>query len=304
MNEIENFNSLVDRAMNTPECAHMRPVIAKELLHYDILFALDKDGLLDKLTFQGGTSLRLCYGSPRFSEDLDFVGGKDFATATLMMMKNCIEKYIGARYGLEITVKEPKEMSSIPEYEDIKISKWQIRGTTSAERKDLAKQKIKIEVGNIPAYSREPRPLQKNYDFLPDGYSDTLVLVETLDEIMADKCISFVNNKKYVRHRDIWDLRWLKQQGATLNADYIRFKLRDYKVDNYLSKLDDTVNHLEDIIHGKDFRDEMSRFIPMDIQERTLQKEKFLIYLANEIKQILSDVRKIVPNENINDVCT
>lgn len=301
-NEIENFNSLVDRAMNTPGRAHMRPVITKELLHYDILFALDKDGLLDKLTFQGGTSLRLCYGAPRLSEDLDFVGGKDFVTAMLIAMKNCLEKYIGSRYGLDITVKAPNEMSSIPEYEEIKIDRWQIKVTTAPERKDLPKQKVKIEVGNVPAYSREPRPLLQNYDFLPDGYSDTLVLVETLDEIMADKCISLVNNQKYVRHRDIWDLHWLKRQGATLNANYIQSKIRDYKADNYLGKLDDRAAHLEDIIHGKAFRDEMSRFIPMDIQERTLQKEKFLVYLTNEIQQLLSKVRHLITVGNPNGV--
>ncbi|CDG92427.1 hypothetical protein XBP1_330002 [Xenorhabdus bovienii str. puntauvense] len=31
--------------------------------------------------FQGGTSLSLCYGGNRFSEDLDFAGGKDFRPA-------------------------------------------------------------------------------------------------------------------------------------------------------------------------------------------------------------------------------
>jgi len=72
MSEIENFNQLVDRAMRIAGRAHMRPAIAKELLHYDILFCLDKEGLLDTLTFQEGTSLRLCYGASRFSEDLDF----------------------------------------------------------------------------------------------------------------------------------------------------------------------------------------------------------------------------------------
>jgi len=68
-----DFNTMVDLAMTAPGRGHMRPVIEKELLHYDILFCLDKEGLLDQLTFQGGTSLRLCHGSPRFSEDLDFV---------------------------------------------------------------------------------------------------------------------------------------------------------------------------------------------------------------------------------------
>ncbi len=65
-----DFTSMVELAMAAPGRSHMRPVIEKELLHYDILFTLDKDNLLDRLTFQGGTSLRLCHGSPRFSEDL------------------------------------------------------------------------------------------------------------------------------------------------------------------------------------------------------------------------------------------
>lgn len=80
----------------------MRPVIEKELLHYDILFSVDNAGLLDHLTFQGGTSLRLSYGSPRFSEDLYFAGGIDFKTQDLIIMKSCIEKFLGKKYGLEV----------------------------------------------------------------------------------------------------------------------------------------------------------------------------------------------------------
>jgi len=104
----ENFKTLVELALaSTPNQISMRPVIEKELLHYDILFALDKNHLLDLLTFQGGTSLRLCYGSPRYSEDLDFAGGKNFSRKEFLEIKNCLEKYIGDRYGLEVSVKEP-----------------------------------------------------------------------------------------------------------------------------------------------------------------------------------------------------
>ena len=101
-----NLGKLVDLGMKMDGQMHMRPVIEKELLHYDILFALDKEKLLDKLIFQGGTSLRLCYGAIRFSEDLDFVGGRNFTTGYLMEMKSCIEHYIGSRYGLDIVVKQ------------------------------------------------------------------------------------------------------------------------------------------------------------------------------------------------------
>ncbi|WP_280176558.1 hypothetical protein [Paraeggerthella hongkongensis] len=43
----------------------MTPVIEKELLHYEILRAMEQGGLLASLTFQGGTRPRLCYVAPR-----------------------------------------------------------------------------------------------------------------------------------------------------------------------------------------------------------------------------------------------
>ncbi len=289
MSKREDFNLLVDRAMTDNKLSHMRPVIAKELLHYDILFSLEKDGLLDDLTFQGGTSLRLCYGAPRFSEDLDFAGGRDFSTSKVIGIKNCIEKYIGERYGLEISVKEPKEMA-VEDAADIKVDKWQVRITTAPERKDLPKQKIKLEIANIPAYSRAPQAVRQNYDFLPDGYEDMLIMTETLDEIMADKLVALPSCQRYIRLRDIWDLRWLKQHGAKPNKEYVLAKIHDYKVDDYPEKLKWTINHLDEIVHGKMFMDEMSRFIPIDVQERTLKKPKFLEFLAGEDKALLLEV--------------
>src|SRR3990167_4417759 len=120
MNKQENFNTLVEQAMRMEGRTHMRPVIEKELFNYDILFALDSDGLLDTLTFQGGTSLRLCYGAQRFSEDLDFVGGKDFTRERLEPIRDCIESYIGQRYGLEVSVKEPAALRHERENADLK----------------------------------------------------------------------------------------------------------------------------------------------------------------------------------------
>lgn len=169
-----DFERLTELAMNDPGRAHMRPVIQKELLHYDILYCLDSAGLLDQLTFQGGTSLRLCHGSPRFSEDLDFVGGKGFTRQQLEPIKDCIEYYINQRYGLKVTVKEPNELKDEREYANLKIEKWQIAVITAPQRKHIPQQRIKVEVANIDAYSREPRALQLNYTFLPDGYGDTL----------------------------------------------------------------------------------------------------------------------------------
>jgi predicted nucleotidyltransferase component of viral defense system len=286
----QNFAKLVNHAMQSATVSHMRAVIEKELLHYDILFALEKGGLLDQLVFQGGTSLRLCYGGNRFSEDLDFAGGKKFTSADLADMKACIEKYIGKRYGLEVTVKEPKELREDPQYAELSIEKWQVAVVTSPDRKDLPKQKIKLEIANVPAYTKDPLPLLVNYDFLPDGYSDTLILTETLDEVMADKIISLPATTRYVRHRDIWDLAWLQQQGAQLNIDLVRNKIADYKLDAYEAMLSGLIERLPALVSSGEFTGEMKRFLPTDVFERTLAKEKFQIYLRNTLLTLFRSV--------------
>lgn len=290
MSEFEQFSVLVDKAMVAVGHRHMRPVIEKELLHYDILFSLDREGLLDLLTFQGGTCLRLCYGSTRYSEDLDFVGGVDFNSQRLGAMKDCLEEYIGRRYALKVEVKEPSELRNEPEYESINIDKWRISVTTAPGQRHLPKQRIKIEVANVPAYSHVPRSLQANYDFLPDGYGDTLVISETLDEIMADKLVSLVNTRRYVRHRDIWDLRWIKQNGARIRHDWVRAKITDYRITAFQSNLERLRQDLPGIVHGESFQSEMARFLPTEVQERTLKKEKFCDFLASEIGEMLAEI--------------
>ncbi|MDT8429840.1 MAG: nucleotidyl transferase AbiEii/AbiGii toxin family protein [Pseudomonadales bacterium] len=286
-----DFERLTALAMSDPGRAHMRPVIQKELLHYDILYSLDSAGLLDQLTFQGGTLLRLCHGSPRFSEDLDFVGGREFSRQQLEPIKDCIEHYIGQRYGLEVSVKEPRELKHEREYADLKIDKWQVAVVTAPKHKHIPQQRIKVEVANIDAYSREPKALQLNYPFLPEGYGDTLVLAETLDEVMADKLVSLVNTTGYVRNRDIWDLRWLQQQGAKLRTDWVIKKVNDYRIDDYPEKLADMLDRLPGIIDGDVFQREVLRFIPQDVAQRTLQKPKFKQFLIAEVSSILHQVQ-------------
>lgn len=286
----ENFDLLVDKAMLIPGRSNLRQVVEKELLHYDILFALDERGLLDKLIFQGGTSLRLCYGTQRMSEDLDFAGGKDFSKSQLLELNDCIEQYVSRRYDLKTIVKNPKEMSTTKQYQDIKVDVWQISVITAPKQSDIPRQRIKIEVASIPAYTKVPRALQVNYDFLPDGYSDVIINTESLEEIMADKIIAYVCAKN-IRHRDIWDLRWLVQQGMSPNIELINNKIRDYKISDYLERLQSTIDNLDHVISSKNFLDQMTRFLSTDTLQRTLYKDKFKEYLILELKSLFSTVQ-------------
>jgi len=270
----------------------MRPVIEKELLHHDILFALDQAGLLEQLTFQGGTALRLCYGAQRFSEDLDFVVDRDLPEELVRGIGSRLVDHIEKRYGLAVRVKEPREAAHESPDRRVLVQKWRIGIVTAPQRRDLPQQMIKLEIARVPAYTRVPRSLQSHYDFLPDGYRDLIVLVQSLDEILADKLVSLPANTAYVRHRDIWDMHWLRQQGARLDAAMVARKVRDYGVDDYDRLTFQLVERLPDIVHGKEFRDQMSRFIPRDVQERTLSKDHFLALLERETAEALNAAAK------------
>jgi len=47
--------------------------IIRENIELEILNIIAQSGIATKIVFYGGTALRLAYGSPRFSEDLDFL---------------------------------------------------------------------------------------------------------------------------------------------------------------------------------------------------------------------------------------
>lgn len=287
-----DFDTLVTEAIQQNGLAGLRPVVEKELLHYDILFCLSEAGLLKSLTFQGGTSLRLCYNSNRFSEDLDFAGGTEFCSADLAEMKDCIEHYLGNRYGLEVTVKEPKELRNEPAYSEVNVDKWQISVTTALERRNIPRQRIKIEIANITAYTRTVRQLVRNYSVLPDGYSDILINVETLDEVMADKLVAFPASTKHIRYRDMWDLVWLKQQGAVLRSDLVSKKLLDYRLVDFNEKLLVRIDSLPNIIGSGDFHQEMKRFIPATVYETSLGKEGFSLFLRDTLTELLMQLKR------------
>ena len=118
-------------------------------------------------------------------------------------------------------------------------------------------------------------------------------MVESREEIMADKLVSLVDCP-YLRHRDIWDLHWLHSQGADVNLELIASKLADYNVIDYAGKVDSMIARLPEIVRGKDFTDQMSRFIPLQIHERTLLKEKFQVVLAQDVAVLLTKATSAV----------
>jgi predicted nucleotidyltransferase component of viral defense system len=287
-----DFRRLAQSIADEKGYAAILPVLEKELLHYEILRALDNARLLERLVFQGGTSLRLCYGSERLSEDLDFAGGEDFDGSLMPEMKGVIEAAIVGRYDVEVAVEEPKRRcveQVSPSPQGISVDCWQIRVITQQGRPDIPQQKIKLEVAGVSAHTRVIRPLINNYSELPYGYANILVLVESIEEIVVDKLFALAT-ASYMRYRDVWDLRWLSVHPQFEKAhlrELMEKKIGDYRFGgDFRQAACKLLDRLPELVNGAEFMALMSRFLPVQTIEATLDRALFRIHLAETIREL------------------
>ena len=286
--ERKALDEVVATALRTPGYGRLRPGVVKEVLHYDMLFALHRAKLLDGLVFQGGTALRLVHGSQRLSEDLDFVGGRDFDGSGLERIKDALERFVGDRYGLDVRVKEPSVRNVSSRSGEVAVSRWTLSVNTEPARPDMPRQRIRFEVANVPAYTGDPMPLRRNYRGLADGYGGVdsfLVVTETPVEIASDKVKSLISSfPDRPRYRDVWDLGWIARQHVAPDPALVASKVRDYGVRDFDARRDDLLSRLGELVGGKTFRDEMSRFLPEPEIDGTFGREGFLRVLERDVR--------------------
>lgn len=297
------WEELVNSAMQDPSLSKMRPVVEKELLHYEIFSALDKEGLLKGLVFQGGTCLRLCYGSYRYSEDLDFAGGPGFDANQFLKIKECLEDHMVSRFGLETSVKPPAHLGAVPD--NVPVSKWTMAVVTSPANRSVPKQKIKIEVAAVAAHTAVSTPINSMLQ-VSFGQRPILVNAESREEIMSDKLIAFptslFDNKgnpqdgkgARIRFRDLWDLSWLSQKGASPDYGLVIRKISDYGIPHYDRLVKNALERIPQIINEPHFLDEMSRFIDAKTFEATLAQANYRQYMEKTVSQFYVDTLAVL----------
>ena len=109
------FDILIKKVMSqNPQLSELQTAVEKEVLHHDILRIMNEAGFLEKLTFMGGTCLRMCYNSERLSEDLDFSSNFDFSKESLVDFGKTLSEKLEQKYNLSVTVTEPHKEEGRP----------------------------------------------------------------------------------------------------------------------------------------------------------------------------------------------
>ena len=275
--------------VQNPELQTLEFVVVKELIHYEILWALDRKGILDQLTFHGGTALRLCFGANRLSEDLDFAGGPDFNRKDVVGISGVLKTHLNSRYGLEVTVKEPTENPS-------NTDTWVISVVTNPGQTHLPRQRIKIDIARMASRSRVLESIRPNYTVLPSGYGDLLVPVMSREEILANKLFSLPVDvqRDRIRFRDIWDIAWLVRQGVQTNPKFVNGRVREFCIEDFDERVTAMRHKLRDPGTKVRFREEMLRFLPLDIINRTIGRPDYMSQVIRTVDSRLAGAAGMV----------
>jgi predicted nucleotidyltransferase component of viral defense system len=275
------FDQLVNEAIQqSKNLGSLKVVVEKELLHHDIIREMSRAGLLEQLTFMGGTCLRACYESNRLSEDLDFTGGHNFNKSSLSQLADVLQSQLQNKYGLQIGVVEPKRETG-------NVDTWKLKVITRPEQRSMPTQRINIDICSIPSYDKKTSVLRNHYG-VDMGTGNLLLQIESREEIFADKIVAFALRPNRIKSRDLWDIVWLTQQGIKLPIELVTKKIQDHKQkpSEFTEKLQERKNDLNTSTSLEEtFQQEMRRFLPPDIVKNSIDSDGFWDYM----KQVVSD---------------
>jgi len=263
-------------------------VIIKELLHYDILHALSQSPLVDELTFQGGTALRLCYGGSRYSEDLDFVCPEATRADHWQKFEQILQRTIAKSAGCTVSLRPPVAGGG----DHVAVERRQARVYLPAQATSQRRtERINIEVARLPAWDAAFRFLRSNHppQSAKPGHGEILLQVESESEILADKVVALAG-RPYLKARDVWDVNWLLQKGVQLDPEMVAEKSERYRLGPLTTALDAAVERLNDPRAPQRFRQEMSRFL-LSSNARHLANEKFVRQFFVTAEKLLLQVK-------------
>lgn len=180
-----------------------------------------KSGLTAKeIAFQGGTSLHLCWRSPRKSEDLDFLIARDDPYRRLSRVMPAIKR----RMERFIAGQEPSLPARAPGMVDIEITdktrnpnRMMVFDIRLSHPSWPKKVRVKTEFWRVPADYLEQydtvlrMPTWQSHDLIARIESASPINTATPVAILADKMVALAYRSR-VKWRDIFDVWWLDQQ--------------------------------------------------------------------------------------------
>jgi predicted nucleotidyltransferase component of viral defense system len=213
------------------------PNIVREYFQHVFLAELYKIPKSETILFKGGTALHVVYGSPRFSEDLDFtlfgveqVAAKQFVEDVFIKVLAAIER---AGFSVELGEKSDETSGGY-----LGVATFTI----------LEYQQVGVEI-NVSA--RNGRGIRGEVDSIANDFVPTYTLVHLPQaELVEEKIFGALRERK--KPRDFYDLYFMMRKGMLSPEQRRRIAERREELMAEARRID--------------FRGELGAFLPADQQ--------------------------------------
>jgi len=190
----------------------------KEILQEVALYALWRGGFFDIAAFQGGTSLRILHGLPRFSEDLDFILLKADPSFEWSPYFGALTDVM-AQFGVRCELTDRSRMDSA-------VRQTMLKDDSIGRQLDLSffdadnprKLKVKLEIDTRP-----PQGTGTVWHYL-DFPLDFEVCAQDLPSNYALKLHALLC-RPYLKGRDWFDFAWYCKQKTRPNLPHLAHAL-------------------------------------------------------------------------------
>jgi len=233
------------------------PNIVREYFQHLFLSELYKLSGAEKMLFKGGTALRIIYGSPRFSEDLDFslfnVSERSIKEFTEDLFINVLAN-IG-QAGAKVELKEAN------------LTSGGYFGVATFEIWDYPSVSVEINIS-----SRNNKKVTPEADSIASDLVPTYTILHLpKEEIVEEKIFSALLQRK--KERDFYDLYFMLRKGM-ITVEQKR-------------KLAKMKNEILQWSGEKDFRGELGALLPSDQQAIIID---FKRALTDELIRQIADI--------------
>lgn len=189
-------------------------LVLVEYIQYELLDSIFKMKGSEKMSFMGGTAVRIVYGSSRFSEDLDFDNfGLSFEGFSDLLQK-VVTDMEQKGFDIEFRLIEKGAYHCYIKFPDM------LYKNNLSNNKD---EKILVRIDTVSKEKRFEPKLAKLDKF--DIYQD--IKVDPVDIILSQKFATIIQRKR-PKGRDFYDISYLLG-FATPNYDFLK---DEYEIKN------------------------------------------------------------------------
>lgn len=210
----------------------------KEFLQFPVLSFLYSREKYQNFIFMGGSALRIAYGLPRLSEDLDFnLKPKDYKALDLNELGQELQDYFKNDLLLKISFRAQSKDAPGPERLYLKFPILQELGLASGkDESDFLYVKIEPQVEDFKNPDYQVIPISKfSYNFLIKTYSLKFLMTGKLNAIFEREWFKGENDEIDIKGRDYYDLYWYLEKNIEPDWQTLKDRL-NIKNRNELNK--------------------------------------------------------------------